>query len=159
MTIKSSLPHLGRKQLSWIFLKFLLVQYPCSIAEYSEILGPQFCTVRCILYNLRQGSFFRGTQRQWGDKCIENTFYKAIQSTFKSLEMLSKQRYKICISSVNLGQLKSVSEITKGFRIIFPKLQMPLNVLRTREFFLIPLSIVFFNPQSFKVSFFLRKIA
>ena len=39
-------------------------------------------------------------------KCIENTF-SLIQSTFKSLEMHSKRRYKSCICLVVLGQLES----------------------------------------------------
>ena len=48
----------------------------------------------------------RGTQPRLPPKCIENTF-SLIQSTFKSLEMHSKRRYKSCICSVVLGQLES----------------------------------------------------
>ena len=62
----------------------------------------------------------RDTQRRFPPKCIENAF-SAIQSTFSSLEMHSKQRYKICISSVVLGQLESFRNY-KGLRIIFPKI-------------------------------------
>ena len=51
-------------------------------------------------------SLSRGTQRRFPPKCIENTF-SLIQSTFKSLEMHSKRRYKSCICSVVLGQLES----------------------------------------------------
>ena len=47
-----------------------------------------------------------GTQPRLPPKCIENTF-SLIQSTFKSLEMHSKRRYKSCICSVVLGQLES----------------------------------------------------
>ena len=35
------------------------------------------------------------------------TLFKAIQRTFRSIEMHSKRRYKICICSVILGQLES----------------------------------------------------
>ena len=51
-------------------------------------------------------SVSRGTQQRFPPKCIENTF-SLIQSTFKSLEMHSKRRYKSCICSVVLGQLES----------------------------------------------------
>ena len=49
------------------------------------------------------------------------TTFKAIQSTFRSLEMHSKRRYKICICSVILGELESFRNY-KGFSIIFPKI-------------------------------------
>ena len=52
------------------------------------------------------GRFNRGTQRRFLPKCIENTF-QAIQSIFRSLEMHSRRRYKICICSVILGELES----------------------------------------------------
>ena len=48
----------------------------------------------------------KGTQRRFPVTYIENTF-KAIQSTFRSLEMHSEGGYKICICSVILGQLES----------------------------------------------------
>ena len=48
----------------------------------------------------------RGTQPRFPPKCVENTF-SLIQSTFKSLEMHSKRRYKSCICSVVLGQPQS----------------------------------------------------
>ena len=51
-------------------------------------------------------SLRKGPQRRFPRKCIENTF-SLIQSTFKSLEMHSKRRYKSCICSVVLGQLES----------------------------------------------------
>ena len=139
-----------------------MVKYPCSIAEYSEILlisGPYFCTVRCILYNLPQGFFFRGTQRQWGDKCIENTFYTAIQSTFKSLEMHSKRRYKICIRVFGYPRATWVGfQNYKGLQYYFPEIVDEIKRIMNTRIFLVPLSIVFFILQNFKVSFFLRKI-
>ena len=50
---------------------------------------------------------------------VENTF-QAIQSTFRSLEMHSKRRYKIVISSV-IREFKSFRNY-KGFSITFPKI-------------------------------------
>ena len=47
-----------------------------------------------------------GTQLLFPPNYIGKTF-QAIQSTFTSLEMHFKLRYKICICSVILGQLKS----------------------------------------------------
>ena len=38
---------------------------------------------------------FKGTQRLFPPKCIEKSFW-AIQSTLRSLEMHSKERYKVC---------------------------------------------------------------
>ena len=43
-----------------------------------------------------------------------------MHSTFRSVEMHSKQRYKICIYSVILGELEA-SQNYKGFSVIFPK--------------------------------------
>ena len=43
------------------------------------------------------------------------------QCTFRSLELLSKRRYKICIRSVILDELKSFRNY-EGFTIIFPKI-------------------------------------
>ena len=53
------------------------------------------------------------------DDFLQNTL-SAIQITFRSLEMHSKWRYKICICSVILGELKTF-QTYKGFSIIFPK--------------------------------------
>ena len=38
---------------------------------------------------------------------LETTFKRAIQSTFRSLEIHSKRRYEICVCSVILGELES----------------------------------------------------
>ena len=62
----------------------------------------------------------RNTQWRFHPKYIENTF-KAIQSNFRSLEMHSKWRYKICICSVILGELEGFRNY-KDFSIIFPKI-------------------------------------
>ena len=63
---------------------------------------------------------YRGNQWRFPPKCIENTF-QAIQNTFRSLEMHSKQRCKICICSFILGQLEFFRNY-KRFSIIFPKI-------------------------------------
>ena len=57
--------------------------------------------------------FIRGTQPRFPSKYVENTFW-AIQSTFRSIEMHCKRRYKILICSVILGELKSFRNY-KGF--------------------------------------------
>ena len=75
----------------------------------------------------------RGTQRRFPPKRIEKSFY-AIQSTFRSLEMYSKQHYKSCICSVILGKLKAFRNY-KGFTVIFPKILDAVERTR-REFFL-----------------------
>ena len=66
-------------------------------------------------------SRIRGIQRRFLPKYIENIF-QAIQGPFKSLEMHSKRRYKICIFSVILGELQSFRNYTKGFSVTFPKI-------------------------------------
>ena len=48
----------------------------------------------------------RGAQQPFPPKYNENTF-KAVQSTFRSLEKFSKRRCKICICSVIQGELES----------------------------------------------------
>ena len=57
------------------------------------------------------------------------TLFQAIQSTFRYLEMHSKRHYKICICSVNLGEIESFRNF-EGFCIIFPKCLMHFHVLR-----------------------------
>ena len=61
------------------------------------------------------------------------TTFKAIQSTFRSLEMHSKQRYKICIcSDIVLGELWKFQRL----QYYFPrKFQLQFNVLWNWEFF------------------------
>ena len=49
-------------------------------------------------------SYIRGTQGYFPHKYTEDTL-QAIQSTFGSVEIHSKWRYKICICSVILGEL------------------------------------------------------
>ena len=57
-------------------------------------------------------SYIRGTQRQFPPKYIEN-FFSAIQNTFRSVEIHSKWRYKICICLVIQGEF-----IMSAFEII-----------------------------------------
>ena len=90
-------------------------------------------------------------QRRFPPKCIENTF-QGIKSTFRSLEIHSKRRYKTCICSVVLGQLESFRNY-KGLRIIFPKnLDAILSFTKVR-IFLIPLSIAFLESEHFRFPF------
>ena len=78
---------------------------------------------RCLFHRPWLGDgegVYRGTERRFPSKYIENTF-PAIQSTFRSLEMHSKRSFKICIFFVILGELESFRNY-KGFSIIFPKI-------------------------------------
>ena len=83
---------------------------------------------------------------------------RPIKSTpLRSLEMLSKRRYKIGIRSVILGGLESFRNY-KGFSLIFPK---PLDTIErfTKErIFLIPLFITFLKAKILGLLF-LRKLA
>ena len=85
----------------------------------------------------------RGTQPRLPPKCIENTF-SLIQSTFKSLEMHFKWRYKSGICSVVLGQLES---FRNHLSIIFRKILDAILGFTKVRIFLISLSIAFSNPQ------------
>ena len=90
----------------------------------------------------------RGTQRRFPPKRIEKSFY-AIQSTFRSLEMYSRQRYKICICSVILGELRAFRNY-KGFTVIFPKIFDAVErFTNSVRIFLVLLSIAFLNPKIF----------
>ena len=91
---------------------------------------------------------FRGTQQRltrFPAKDVENTF-QAIQSSFRTLEIHPKRRYKICICSVILGDFESFRNC-KGFRLIFPKLLVTIYPFTKVRSFLIPLSITFLNPK------------
>ena len=97
----------------------------------------------------------RGTQPRLPPKCIENTF-SLIQSTFKSLEMHSKRRYKSCFCLVVLGQLESFRNHL-GPQHILPKILDAILGFTKVRIFLIPLSISFSNPKILDFLF-LRKI-
>ena len=101
-------------------------------------------------------ALFGGTERRFPPKCIENTF-KAIRSTFRSLEMHSKRRHKICICSVVLEQLESFRNY-KGFGIIFSKILDAILSFTKNRIFLILLSVAFSNPKILGFLF-LRKTA
>ena len=77
----------------------------------------QTCWLR--IKSITLGTLARDTQRRFPPKYIANTI-KVIQSTFRCLEMRSKQRYKICICSVILWERESFRNY-KGLSIIFPK--------------------------------------
>ena len=75
--------------------------------EICNVGGINFCFTGTFWPALYGHSYNnRGTQRRFHPKCIQNTFW-ATQSTFRSVEMLSKRRYEIYICSVILGQLES----------------------------------------------------
>ena len=101
-------------------------------------------------------ALFGGTERRFPPKCIENTF-KAIRSTFRSLEMHSKRRHKICICSVALKQLESFRNY-KGFGIIVSKILDAILSFTKKGIFLILLSVAFSNPKILGFLF-LRKTA
>ena len=87
--------------------------------EICHIRGINFCFTGTFWPTLYGHSYInRGTQRRFPPKCIKNTFW-AIQSTIRSLEMLSKRRFEIYICSVILGHFESFRNF-QGFSIIFP---------------------------------------
>ena len=67
------------------------------------------------------GGQYRGTQRRFLPKYVQNTFY-AIQSSFnfRSLEIYYKRRYTIGICSVVLGDFESFRNF-EGFSFISRK--------------------------------------
>ena len=77
--------------------------------------------------------------------------------TFRSLEIHSKKRYKICICSVILGELEAFRNY-KGFSVIFPKILDVLESFRNVRIFFFPLAITFLNPKILGFLF-LRKLA
>ena len=99
---------------------------------------------------------FRSIRRRFPPKYIENTF-KAIPSSFRSLEMHSKRRYKTCIWSVILGDFEYFRNF-QGFSIIFPKILDAIYRVTNARIFPIPISITFLNPNILDFLF-LRKTA
>ena len=74
------------------------------------------------------------------------TFFQAIQSSFRFLEIHSKRRYKLCIRSIILGHFESFRNF-KGFSIIFPKVLDAVYRFTKVGIFLIPTSITFLSPK------------
>ena len=105
---------------------------------------------------LSKMTLFRGTQRRFPAKYVENTF-QAIQSSFSSQEIRSKRRYKIGFCSVILGDFQSFQN-QKSLRIIFQKILGAIYPFTNVTIFLIPLSITFLNPKVLGFHF-LRKTA
>ena len=66
--------------------------------------------------------------------------------------MHSEWRYKICIRSVILGQLRSFQNY-KSLSIIFPKILDEIWCITKLRHFLIPLTISFLNPKILGVLF------
>ena len=77
---------------------------------------------------------------------------------FRSLEMHSKRRYKICTCSVIREELVSESfrNYKAGFSIIFPKTLDAISPITKDRTFLIPLSITFLNRKNFRFPFFMK---
>ena len=90
----------------------------------------------------------RGTQRRFPPKYT----FQAIQSIFRSQEMHSKRRYKICIFSVILGELESFRNC-RGFSLILPKILDAIQRFTKVRIFLMPLSITFWNWKIFSFLF------
>ena len=112
-----------------------------------------------FLLRYREGPqlpFFRGNQRQFPPKCIETPF-QAIQSTFRSLGMYSKWRYKICLYSVILREFEAFRNF-KGYSVIFPKSLDVIERFTKVIIFLISFSITFLNPKVLGFLF-VRKLA
>ena len=74
---------------------------------------------------------FRGTQRRFPPKYIEKSF-QAIQSTFRSPEVQSKRRYKICICLVILRQLECFRN-EKSFQSVLFSENLRCNLLKFFE--------------------------
>ena len=86
---------------------------------------------------------YRATQRRFPPKCIESTFW-AIQSTFRSLEIHSKRRYKIYICSAILESFRNYQSFTD----YFPENFTAIHRFYESEIFLIPpLPIAFWIPK------------
>ena len=86
----------------------------------------------------------RGTQRRFPPKRTEKSS-QVIQSPFRSLEMHSKRRYKICICSSQRNL--RLFEITRASVLLSRKFQKQLNVFTKKRIFLIPLIFTFLNPK------------
>ena len=93
-----------------------------TVAEEPAMTRP-YMSIKCLLLNYTwMGDFWNcksGCLDGWiSGWCCCCFFW---QCTFRSLELLSKRRYKICIRSVILEELKSFRNY-EGFTIIFPKI-------------------------------------
>ena len=95
-----------------------------------------------------------GTQQQFPPIHTLTTTFKAIQNTFRSLEMHSKQRYKICIcSDIVLGGTR-VFRNFNGFSIIFPEnFSCNLTYYETENFSNSSLHHIF-ESENFRFPFF-----
>ena len=113
---------------------------------------PNILVIKCVEHNLRKSKVtrkkklrisYRATQRRFPPKCIESTFW-AIQSTFRSLEIHSKRRYKIFICSAILESFRNYQSFTD----YFPENFTAIHRFYESEIFLIPpLPIAFWIPK------------
>ena len=99
------------------FIHNLLI-YP-SIYRLLHVCQSHTSALWCHLNSPLLFLITRAFCRRFPPKYIEITL-KAIQSTFRSLEMHSKRRYEICICSVILGELEYFRN-NKDFSSIFPE--------------------------------------
>ena len=97
----------------------------------------------------------RGTQRRLPPKCIE-TLFRLFRSTFRSLEMHSKRRYKICTCSVILGELEPFRNY-KGFNIIFSKNLEAIYAINERKNFSDSSLNHIFESENFRFPFLYKR--
>ena len=89
----------------------------------------------------------RSTQRRFPPKDIESTI-KVIQSTFRSQSRnaLAAALKNLCRFGNSRGA-RNLFETTRASVLFYQKFWLQFDVLRKRDFFLIPLSITFLNPK------------
>ena len=80
------------------------------------------------------------------------SLFDAIQSTFRSTEMLAKKCYKTWICLVILGELDCFWN-NKSFRFIFPNILDALSRIMKVRTFLIPVSSHIFESKNFTFPF------
>ena len=132
---------------SFPFYFFFNFQETFFFYQCSQYLGDKMCrTQPSKIEGNKEEKLrisYRATQRRFPPKCIESTFW-AIQSTFRSLEIHSKRRYKIFICSASLESFRNYQSFTD----YFPENFTAIHRFYESEFFLIPpLPIAFWIPK------------
>ena len=107
----------------------------------SSLCHPSFflCLLRYLYMYLLRGTQWRFPPSHW-------KHFLGYPEYFRSLQMHSKRRHKICICSVILGQPESFPNY-KGLSIIFPQILDAIWHDTKEGHFLIPRSIAFFNSK------------
>ena len=124
-----------------------MLEYSNIISTGQEIMISWYCVVQVGYIALGKTCWLIVIGAP-NDEFLPNTLktlFTAIQSIFRSLEMHSKWHYRICTRSVILGEVESFRNY-KDFSIICPILDAIQRVMKVR-IFLIPLSIIFLNPE------------